>query len=58
MNKDKPPRFASWLLARASGPAGRANVLGDYEEIYQDLAFEQGLHAARKWYWSQVLKSL
>jgi len=58
MKNHAPPRFAAWLLARLSGPAGRAAVLGDYEEIYQELAIEQDLHAARKWYWSQVLKSL
>jgi putative ABC transport system permease protein len=32
--------------------------VGDYEEIYQELAHERSLHAARSWYWSQVLKSL
>jgi len=58
MKNNKPPRFAAWLLAWISGPASRAAVLGDYEEIYRGLAFEHGLNAACRWYWSQVLKSL
>ena len=58
MKFGNPPRLGAWLLARASGPAGRNDVLGDYEEIFRDLAFEQGFKAARSWYWSQVLKSL
>lgn len=58
MKRTKPPRMAAWLLARISGPESGFSVVGDYEEIYRDLANEQGLHVARSWYWSQVLKSL
>ncbi len=50
--------MAAWLLARISGPESGLSIVGDYEEIYRDLAHEQGLHVARFWYWSQVLKSL
>jgi putative ABC transport system permease protein len=54
MTITRPPRAAAWLLARISG----SSVVGDYEEIYQELACDLGLKAARSWYWSQVLKSL
>jgi putative ABC transport system permease protein len=54
MNNTKPHRIAAWILSRLSGPS----VVGDYEEIYQEMANEYGLRAARSWYWSQVLKSL
>jgi putative ABC transport system permease protein len=50
--------MATWLLARISGPESGSSIVGDYEEIYQELAHERGLHAARSWYWSQALKSL
>lgn len=54
MKRIKSPLLAAWLLARLSGPS----VVGDYEEIYQEIAYESGPRAARTWYWSQVLKSL
>jgi len=54
MNNTKPPQFAAWFLAQISG----SSIVGDYEEIYQEMANEYGLSSARSWYWSQVLKSL
>jgi putative ABC transport system permease protein len=54
MKNTKPPRFASWILARISG----SSVLGDYEEIYQEMSDAYGLRSARSWYRLQVLKSL
>ena len=58
MKKFLPPRTAAWFLARISGPGSGPSIVGDYEEIFQELASERGLGAARSWYWSQVLKSL
>jgi putative ABC transport system permease protein len=58
MKNTKPPRIAAWLLARISGSASGLSIVGDYEEIHQELAGECGLSAAHSWYWSQVLKSL
>lgn len=60
-NKEKPswpPRLASWLLRRVAGFMNSASIVGDYEEIYQDLKDEDGLYTARRWYWLQVFKSL
>jgi len=54
MKNTKPPQVAAWFLARLSG----TSVVGDYEEIYQEMVNEYGLRAARSWYLSQVLKSL
>jgi len=58
MKSPRPPRIAAWLLAQISGHESGPSIVGDYEEIFQELANEQGLHAARSWYWSQALKSL
>ncbi len=54
MKSTKPPSAASWLLSRLSGPS----VVGDYEEIFQEMAKEYGKRSACSWYWSQVLKSI
>ena len=54
MKNAKPPRVAAWLLARLSG----SSVVGDYEEIYQEMINECGFRSARNWYRYQVLKSL
>jgi putative ABC transport system permease protein len=54
----RPPCLASWLLRHVAGFMSRASIVGDYEEIYQELAQEYGSKSARTWFWSQVLKSL
>lgn len=54
----QPPRLATWLLGCIAGPIGGPSIVGDYEEIYQELINDYGFSAARNWYWSQVLKSL
>ncbi len=54
----RPPRLASWLLARISGSLSGPTIVGDYEEIYHEIAKETGVKAAKTWYRSQVLKSL
>jgi putative ABC transport system permease protein len=54
MKNVRPPRIAAWFLARLTG----SSVVGDYDEIFQEMAAEYGLRSARSWYWGQVLKSL
>lgn len=54
MKEEKPPKPAAWLLAKISG----WSVAGDYEEIYREMVNDYGLHTARSWYRSQVIKSL
>jgi len=58
MDKRRPPRPASWLLALILRSENRPPILGDYEEMYDNLLRERGPAAAGSWYWSQTLKSL
>ncbi len=53
MKNAKPPRISALLLAWISG----SSVVGDYEEIYQEMASEYGIRSARYWYRLQVMKS-
>jgi len=58
MKSTRPPRAAAWLLARISGPQSGSSIVGDYEEIYQEMTALYGPHSARSWYWRQVVGSL
>jgi putative ABC transport system permease protein len=50
--------LASWLLAWISGSLSGPTIVGDYEEIYREIAEENSVKAATTWYLSQVLRSL
>ena len=54
----KPPRILQFLLKFISKPDERFSVVGDFEEIYNDLAEKDGKIAALHWYSWQILKSL
>lgn len=58
MKANKPPRWASWLLARCRIRGDRDILLGDFEEEFHYLQQEWGTSYARRWYISQVLVSL
>lgn len=58
MDSPRPPRLASRLLALLSRSEDRPSVLGDYEEIFADVARDLGPAAGRRWYRSQVWRSL
>ena len=52
-----PPRLALWLLERSLLPAEREPVAGDLiEEFRNRAALNPG--RARRWFWSQTLRSL
>ena len=53
-----PPRLAAWLLGRVVSGDIRYAALGDFEELYADIAEARGVAAARRWYWAQALRSL
>ena len=55
---DRPPRFAQRLLGRMLGSRNRQIVIGDFEEIYNDILEAKGRAAADAWYGLQILKSL
>lgn len=49
-----PPRLARWLLAVATPPADRADILADL-----DAEYASGVHDdVRRWYWRQVRHSV
>jgi len=53
----RPPRWARWLAAMTVHPGERRFLLDDLEEEFQELAQQQGVGAARRWYRSQVVRS-
>jgi putative ABC transport system permease protein len=57
-NETRPPRLAGRVLRVLLPYENRESVLGDYEEMYADLAGRKGRLAARAWYGAQVFKSV
>ena len=53
-----PPRLAAWLLRLRLRPDDREFVLGDLEEEFLDRRRRNGDRRARRWYWSQALRSI
>jgi putative ABC transport system permease protein len=51
-------RMAEWLLIRLLSREEQEFVIGDFREIYNDLALRSGHRLALLWYWSQVFRSL
>jgi putative ABC transport system permease protein len=56
--KDTPPAFAAWILGRISRHEDRLSILSDFSEIFEELVGEKGHFRARRWYWTQVARSL
>ena len=52
------PKVARAILSRLVSVDDRAYVLRDLEERFEHVAAESGIGAARRWYWSQVLRGL
>jgi putative ABC transport system permease protein len=57
-NYRKPPRILQNLLKFISKPEEHFSVVGDFEEIYNDIIEEKGFLAALHWYSWQIVKSL
>jgi len=54
-----PPRPAEWLLRRALPAEDREALIGDLAEEYRDVHLPRdGAARAKRWYWSQTLRSL
>ncbi len=53
-----PPKLATWLLNRAAGFDVRYNAMGDFEEIFIQIANNEGVASAKRWYWSQLFRSI
>ncbi|MCP4724993.1 MAG: FtsX-like permease family protein [bacterium] len=56
--KDNPPKIASWLIKKLSHQYHQRSALGDLEEIYFEMAENEGIKNARRWYRRQALKSI
>ncbi len=54
---ENPPRIAERFLNRLLAPRNRQSVVGDFEEVYNDIREARGRTAADVWYWLQIAKS-
>ncbi len=53
-----PPRIARWMVAALVREPTREFLLGDLDEQFQDTVRDCGSRRARRWYWSQTLRSI
>lgn len=53
-----PPRIARCLARWCLHPVDQGAMLGDLEETFAEIAMRYGPHEAKRWYWSQVLRSV
>ncbi len=57
--KDKlfsPPKFGHWLLSRIYGGGDHFTLVGDFGEVYAEIAKNKGETVASLWYWGQIVK--
>ncbi|MFC1725475.1 ABC transporter permease, partial [candidate division KSB1 bacterium] len=52
--KHKPPKFAALLLRFLLNHKHPEEMIGDYEEQYNQIAKKKGKQIARLWFWGQV----
>ncbi len=55
MSPPRPPRIPLGLLLASAAPERRAELEGDLLEGYERVARTQGMRAARRWMWRQLL---
>ena len=53
--EQKPPLIAEKIFTFILPETESYNLLGDYEELYRDLAEEKGQLKALLWYWMQII---
>jgi putative ABC transport system permease protein len=51
-----PPKFGHWLLSRLYGGGDHFTLVGDFGEVFAEIARDRGLSAASRWYWGQIIK--
>jgi putative ABC transport system permease protein len=56
--KERPAALAVWILSKITRCEERSSIVSDFSEIYEELAAEEGTQKARRWYWTQVLRSI
>jgi predicted permease len=57
MTTPRPPHLARWLVSAAAPADVAQHVLDDLEEEFVGRAAARGPRAARRWYWSQAVRS-
>jgi len=58
-NKKIPPsKLPHWFLRQYLGKSDHYTLIGDFEEIYTEIAKEKGIFSALIWYWGQIIRSL
>ena len=55
---DFPAALAVWLLSRMTREDQRESVIEDFGEIFSEIKKDKDIHAARRWYWAQAIKSV
>ena len=55
VGSERPHRLLSALFAALLPPGARAEMLGDFVERYAEVAKSEGIRAARRWAWRQLL---
>ncbi len=54
----KPPKIAEWFLYHTLDKNDRDFIVGDFAEIYAEIANKTGVLKASVWYWWQIIKSI
>lgn len=54
----RPPTVARWLLTVLVREPVREYLLGDLDEQFADVVRGAGARRARRWYWSQAIRSI
>lgn len=56
--RNRPSRWGLWFLSTAYEDSEHFPLIGDFEEIYSEIAAERGTFSASLWYWGQILRSM
>jgi putative ABC transport system permease protein len=53
-----PPRFGHWLLCRIYEKGDHFTLIGDFDEICEEMTNDKGKISAFLWYWGQIIRLL
>jgi predicted permease len=53
-----PSKFARWFLCQFLDKSEHYTLIGDFEEIYTEIAEDRGIFFAFIWYWEQIIRSI
>jgi len=52
--RERPSKFAEWILKRLLFKVEREEKLGDFLEVFCYLSNRGGIRKAKFWYWKQI----